>query len=250
MKWMILCCCLILSFFKSAYAETLVIGTDQINPPMATKTDNSSHFIGFEVDMMNEICARLKLTCIYRAVIANEIISALETKKIDLAISSIVIPNFHLDGLIFSLPYLPSNAQFMTLKTSPINNFMEIPGKTIGVSLGAFQNNLSSDMYLKHLFDANLKIIGFHNMAELLAALDDHKVDVIFANQVAVDYWYYNNSALYKFIGKPVHIGNGYGILTTAKYSHLIDAVNEVIHQIMIDGTYDLIYQRYFTSFQ
>lgn len=250
MKWIFLCSCLLMFTLNGqCNAEALVIGTDQINPPMATKTDSASHFIGFEVDMMNEICYRLHLTCTYKAVVANQIIQKLESEEIDLAISSIIIPSVRLQGLIFSLPYLPSNAQFMTLKSSSIKSFLEISDKTIGVSLGAFQANLTSDMYLKHMFNARLKIKGYHNMAELLSALEDHKVDIIFANQVATDYWYYNNSSLYRFVGGPIHTGNGYGILATVKYQHLIEDINTTIHQLMADGTYDMLYQRYFSDF-
>jgi arginine transport system substrate-binding protein len=230
-------------------ADSLVIGTDQTNPPMATKTDSASHFIGFEVDIMNEICFRLHLTCIYKAVVTNKIIQKLESKEIDLAISSIIIPNIPIEGLIFSLPYLPSNAQFMTLKSSSIKSFLEISHKTIGVSFGAFQEDLTSDMFLKHIFNSSLKIKGYQNIADLLSALNNRKVDIIFANQVAADYWYYNNTSLYKFIGEPIHTGNGYGILATVKYQDLIQDINTTIHQIMADGTYDRLNERYFLNF-
>ncbi|PJD92874.1 MAG: ABC transporter substrate-binding protein [Legionella sp.] len=233
-----------------AYAESVVIGVDQINPPLSTKTDNTPHFIGFELDIMNEICTRLKLTCTYQSVVANQIITTLESGKIDLAIDTIIIPNFRLYGLILSLPYLPSNAKFMTLKSSPINTLADIPNKRIGVRLGAFQVNLESDMYIKHLFKQPLTIKGYFNMSELLAALANNEIDVIFANQLGVNYWFNTNKDMYKFIGNVVEIGNGYGIMATPKYQRLMVGINECIQQIMADGTYDTIYQRYFTQFQ
>ena len=250
MKWIFLCSGMLMFLLNGpCHAESLVIGTDQINPPMARKTDSSSHFIGFEVDIMNEICSRLRLICSYKAVVANQIIPKLQSKEIDLAISTIIIPNIKLEGFIFSLPYLPSNGQFMTLQSSSIKNFVEISNKTIGVSLGAFEENLIKDMQLKHIFNSKLKIKGYRNMAELLSALNTHKVDTIFANKVSLDYWYRNNSSLYRFVGTPVQTGNGYGILATEKYQPLIDDINKTIHQIMADGTYDMLYERYFSDF-
>ncbi len=250
MKWIFLCSGMLMFLLNGpCHAESVVIGTDQINPPMARKTDSSSHFIGFEVDIMNEICSRLHLTCAYQAVVANQIIQKLQSTEIDLAINTIIIPNTKLEGLIFSLPYLPSNAQFMTLQSSSIKNFVDISNNTIGVSLGAFQENLAKDMYLKHIFNSKLKIKGYHNMAELLSALETHKVDTIFSNKVTLDYWYYNNSSLYRMVGEPVQTGNGYGILATEKYQPLIEDINKAIHQIMADGTYDRLYERYFSDF-
>lgn len=249
MKKMIFCGLLLILESCLCFAKTWVVGTDQSNPPMASKTDSSSHFIGFEIDIMNEICKRLSLICVYKAVTANQIISQLEANQIDLAIDSIIIPGDQIPGMTFSLPYLPSNAQFMTLQSSKIQNFMEIADKIIGVSFGAFQAGLKSDMYLKHIFNTKLKIKGYRNMADLLAALDDHKVDIIFTNQVSVNYWYYNNASLYKLIGNPIHTGNGYGILTTTKYEDLSKDMNAVIQQIMNDGTYTMLYKRYFSEF-
>lgn len=250
MKWISVYYLVMNICYATCYAENVVIGVDQMNPPMSTKTDSASHFMGFEIEIMNAVCSKLKLSCSYHEVIANEILNELDAGHIDLAMDSIAIPKFHMEGLIFSLPYLTSNAQFMTLSTSNMSSFSEIGDKTIGVRLGAFQRNLESDMFLKHIFKTKLQIMGYRTMAELLTALRDHDVDVIFANKVSVDYWHDNNKHLYKYIGNPLQIGNGYGILATSKHEHLMIAINDTIHKMMEDGSYDIIYQHYFAPFQ
>ncbi len=251
MKWMRICLGLIALYgCHVSYAESVVIGVDQNNPPLSMRTDSADHFIGFELDIMNEICTRLRLTCTYQAVIANHIITALESGKIDLALDTIIIPDFRLYGLILSLPYLPSNGKFMALKNSSIKTIADIQSKRIGVRLGAFQVNLGADMYIKKLFNQPLTIKSYLTMSELLAALNDNDIDVIFANQFGVNYWFNANKDMYKFIGESIEIGNGYGIMSTPKYQKLMLSINDCIQQIMADGTYDMIYQRYFTQFQ
>jgi arginine transport system substrate-binding protein len=233
-----------------SHAKAVVIGVDQINPPMSTRTDSADHFIGFEIDIMNEICTRVHLDCVYKAVRASEIISALEAGKIDFALNSIIIPKFRLYGLVMSLPYLPSYGQFMTLTNSPIKSVADIPKKTIGVRLGAFQVNTDSDMYIKHIFSEPPKIKSYYTVSELLAALEEREVDVIFTNKYATNYWYSANYGLYKFIGEQAYLGNGYGIMATTQYESVISSINTAIKAMMDDGTYDKIYQRYFSSFQ
>lgn len=251
MRWITLIGFLLsLSFHNLCHAKTYIIGVDQINPPMSTRTDSADHFIGFEIDIMNEICSRLRMACTYQAVKANEIITNLELGKIDFAIDSIIIPKFRLYGLILSLPYLPSYAQFMALKTSAIAKIEDIPDKTIGVRLGAFQVNVDSDMYIKHMFSKPPKITSYYTISELLEALEDHDVDVVFANKYAADYWYNTNQNLYKMIGEPAYLGNGYGIMSTTQYSPIMSSINSVILTMMSDGTYARIYQRYFSNFQ
>lgn len=232
------------------YAKVYVIGVDQINPPMSTRTDSADHFIGFEIEIMTEICRRLQIDCTYQAVRSNQIITTLELGKIDFAIDSIIIPKFRLYGLVLSLPYLPSYGQFMTLKNSSIEKIDDIPGKTIGVRLGAFQVNIDSDMYIKHIFKDVPKIQTYNTISELLAALESEEVDVIFVNRYATNYWYNTNPNLYKLIGDAAYLGNGYGIMSTNAYRTIVSSMNTTIVAMMDDGTYDKIYQRYFASFQ
>lgn len=241
---------LCISLHCFCYAKTFVIGVDQINPPMSIRTDSADHFIGFEIDMMNEICARTKIDCSYQAISANQIISNLERGKIDFAIDSIIIPKFRLYGLILSLPYLPSYGQFMALRGSSIETTEDIPNKTVGVRLGAFQMNIDSDMYIKHMFKQPPTIKTYYTISELLEALNDKEVDVIFVNRYASNYWSNTNKGLYKFIGNAAYLGNGYGIMSTIQYQGIMSSINATIVAMMDDGTYDKIYQRYFANFQ
>lgn len=232
------------------YAKTFVIGVDQINPPMSIRTDSADHFIGFEIDMMNEICARMRMDCAYQAVPASQIIATLELGTIDFAIDSIIIPKFRLYGLILSLPYLPSYGQFMTLQDSPINTTEDIPNKTIGVRLGAFQVNVDSDMYIKHMFKQTPTIKTYYTISELLEALNNKEVDVIFVNRYATNYWFNTNKGVYKYVGEAAYLGNGYGIMSTTQNQTIMSSINSTIVAMMDDGTYDKIYQRYFANFQ
>ena len=251
MKWAAIIGVIIsISFHSLCQAKIYTVGVDQINPPMSMRTDSADHFIGFEIDIMNEICARLHMQCNYQAVRANQIITNLELGKIDFAINSIIIPKFHLYGLILSLPYLPSYGQFVALKTSRIQKIEDIPGNTIGVRLGAFQVNVDSDMYIKHMFPRPPKIVTYYTISELLEALEDKDINVMFVNKYAADYWKNANQNLYKFIGEPNYLGNGYGIMSLTQYGPIISSMNGAIVAMMNDGTYAKIYQRYFTSFQ
>lgn len=248
-KWIF---CVLLGLLLSAlsYAKSLIIGVDQINPPMSIRTDGVQHFIGFEIDIMNEICKRAHLDCVYQSIRASRIIDALEQGQIDCAIDSIIIPKFRLHGLVMSLPYLPSYGQFMTLASSPIKSMDDIPKKSIGVRLGAFQVNVDSDMYIKHIFIEPPKIKPYYTISELLAALEEEEVDIIFTNKYATNYWYNTNQGLYKFIGEPAYLGSGYGIMATVQHESVIAKMNLAIQAMMEDGTYDKLYQRYFANFQ
>jgi len=129
MKKLRIICGLLVLLYGTVYAQSLIIGVAQSNPPFSRQTDNTPHFTGFEIELMHEICTRLQLTCTYKAVFGDRTIPALETSKIDMALNTIIIPKFRLFGLMLSVPYLPSNGRFLVLKDAAINDISDIEKK-------------------------------------------------------------------------------------------------------------------------
>ncbi|MCR9192581.1 MAG: transporter substrate-binding domain-containing protein [Gammaproteobacteria bacterium] len=241
---------LVVLLYGTAYAQSIVIGVAQSHPPFSKQTDSVPHFTGFEIELMHEICTRLKLTCSYKAVFGNKIIPALETGKIDLALNMIIIPKFRLFGLMLSLPYLPSNGRFLVLKDAAIDDVSDIVKKTIGIRLGAYQVNVESNIYIHHMFGDKVSVKGYETDADLLTGLAHHEVSAAFLNQYSAHYWHTASKGEYKYVGKTRKIGDGYGIMAKRNHKKLMLQINATIKKIMADGTYDTMYQRYLSRFQ
>ncbi|MDP3704486.1 MAG: transporter substrate-binding domain-containing protein [Legionellaceae bacterium] len=249
-QWITLGFFLIFGFFKtSGYAQSLIIGTVPANPPFSSQVDNKFHFMGFEIALMNQICNQLHVTCSYQPLNPNDVLSYLADGRIDMAIASIPIPNQEHVGLIFSSPYLPSNTQFMTLKTTKIYKLADIRNKVVGVRRQVLDAGKTYANFVKKMYSGFVTIKEYSTIPDLLAALNSGEIDVLFSNYWALEYWYYNHITLYQLIGDPIAIGNGYGLLTTEKHKDLIAQINEIISNMMNDGTYKKIYDQYFGHF-
>ncbi|MDP3560924.1 MAG: transporter substrate-binding domain-containing protein [Legionellaceae bacterium] len=252
MRWIAkFCLTFILCLATTTYAfQPIVVGIAPEDPPLSSRTDNKSHFMGFEVDIMNALCTQLKLSCVYKEIKVSEILPALESGKIDIAIAAILIPSDPIPGFIFSHPYLPSNAQFMTLKASDIKTVNDLSNKRIGVRLGTLNHGKYFENFIQNMFQNQLTVKEYLTMPDLLAALSNQNVDAIFSNEIPLQYWFKNNMNFYKMVGAPIPIGNGYGLMTTTKQSVLIQNMNQVMLAMMADGRYTLIYNTYFESFK
>lgn len=225
------------------HAKELIIGTTAQNPPFNSIADQQDHFYGFDIDIMGEICRRLKVECKFKPILFNNLFTAVAANKIDLAIAAIIITPYRQQEFLFSLPYLESNAQFLTRKESQLDIPQSIETKTIGTRLGTPFADLAQEIYKN-----KITIIQYPDIAELLNGLNNNKVDAILMDAEAAKNWVSNNSDLYKLIGTQVPIGNGYGIMTRPNETQLISQINQILLSMEADGSYLKIYSRYFTN--
>lgn len=227
-------------------AQALVIGTTANYPPLASLADKNNNFFGFEVDIMQAVCQRIKVSCQFKAVVVSTIPEQLLSRKIDLAIAAIVIPPAPVSGYIFSVPYLTSNTQFIAEKDSNIDTPDEIKNKRVGVRKGFLYGGSYLKNFILRLYNNQVKVFEYPTMNDLMAALNNNLIDVAFINAVAADYWFINGDNMYKLVGSRIPFGNGYGIMANAGQEQLIDAINQTLRNMLADGSYLTIYSRYF----
>ena len=212
---------LLIAFWLSlslAHAQNLTIGTSSDNPPFASLADKENNFYGFEIDIMLNICKIIGATCDFKPVTVSELSDQLISGKIDLAIASIIIPTTSTDGLIFSLPYLPSKAQFIVKIDSSINRLNQLKNKKVGVRRGTLFGGTFFEQIILDMFNSELKVLEYPNMGELMLAVEQQDVDAAFSNEAAVK----------------------------AGQEPLIEQINKAITLMMADGSYMAIYSRYF----
>ena len=221
--------------------QALTIGTTPQNPPFNSRVDKNQFFYGFDIDIMDEICKRAKLKCEYTSVVFNDIFNALRAGKIDLANAAIIITQEREEDFLFSLPYLESNAQFIALQSSKIDNPKDIQNKRVGTRNGTPFKKLATSLYKDQI-----NLVDFSSTADVLNALSSNQVDVVLMDYAAANYWVANSGNLYKLIGGPVPLGLGYGIMANKGQNALINHINKALLSMEADGTYLKIYERYF----
>ena len=235
--------CISLFILPVIQTQALTIGTMSNNPPLSSLADKHNHFFGFEIDLMLEICSRIKLPCTFKSVLMKKIQPDLMAKKIDLAIATYIISNKPLPGFIYSLPYLASNAEFIVNKNSSITTQANMQNKTVGVRHGTLFDDL-----LYQLYGDDVNIIKYMTIDELISALDNRDIDAALTDAVAADYWVTNSDGQYRIVGKKIPIGEGYGILANVGEEPLMLKINHALQSMMIDGSYVKIYSRYFAD--
>ena len=232
-------------FATTAFARDLRIATEGTFPPF-NFTDAGGKLTGFDVEIANALCDRMKVKC---EIIAQEwdgMIPALNAKKYDLIVASMAVTDKRKEQVAFSNKYQDSTSQFAAKKgTFPDTSPDALKGKRIGVQRGSVHDSYLTANY------PNAEIVRYDKTTDAEMDLLAGRVDVLFGNRV---------TALLGFLTKPeakdfelvgkIYSGNGLGegnaIAMRKDDTELLGQVNDALAAIMADGTYDKIESKYF----
>lgn len=99
--------------------KTVRIASEGAYPPW-NATDTSGKLTGFEVDLANDLCKRMKVTCEFVAQDWDGIIPALQQGKYDAIMSAMTITDERKKVIDFSIPYGTEPSVFAVMANSPL----------------------------------------------------------------------------------------------------------------------------------
>lgn len=225
----------------SIHAETLTIGIPSFSPPFVMTADNKNHYIGFSIDIMAQICKKLGVSCRFQSFLFDETFSQVIDHRVDLAIGSFTITPQREEKVLFSLPYLQSDAAIVTTDTNDIQTIDDLKGKTIGA-----ERDSVFVSYIQQQYGDKITVIPYDTIPELMFALSEGNIDATIFDKETAYFWLGNNYDMFKLVGTPFPLGQGIGIMANQDNQALINRVNQILIQMETEGTYLKIYNTYF----
>lgn len=230
----------------SASAETLRIATEGAYPPF-NFVDASGDLQGFDVEIAQALCDVMEVECEITAQAWDGIIPGLNARRYDAIVASMSITPARLEAVNFTQPYYQAGAVLV----APVDsNIMPEPeamaGKTIGVQRASTYANLIEQKFP----DASVRLydtVENHNL-DLIAG----RIDGVIAQRIFMSNWLGSDEGEgYEMKGEamldPDILGLGAGIAVRKDDTDLLERLDAALTQIMDDGTYDEINDRYFT---
>ncbi|MBC8037481.1 MAG: transporter substrate-binding domain-containing protein [Rhizobiales bacterium] len=151
-------------------------------PPFASK-DASGTWVGWEMDVMNAICAEMKEKCELVEVAWDGIIPALTSKQIDVIFASMLITDVRKETIDFSNMYYQTPPAIIGAKNGDMDVTPEhFKGKTIGVQVSTAHEK-SVQKYYGDV--AEIKTYGTQDEANSDIAAG--RLDYVQANSSALD---------------------------------------------------------------
>ncbi|MCT4716576.1 lysine/arginine/ornithine ABC transporter substrate-binding protein ArgT [Enterobacteriaceae bacterium H18W14] len=251
MKKQVLALSLLLGLTSSVYAaipQNVRIGTDATYAPFSSK-DAKGDFVGFDIDLGNELCKRINTKCTWVGSDFDALIPSLKAKKIDAIISSLSITEKRQQEIAFSDKLYAADSRLIASKGSPIQPTLEsLKGKHVGVLQGSTQEAFANAEWRPKGID----VVAYANQDLIYSDLSAGRLDAAFQDETAASEGFLKQPAgkEFAFAGPSVknkqYFGDGTGIGLRKDDAELKAAFDKALAEMRKDGTYDKFAKKYF----
>lgn len=233
---------LVAAIATPAFAKTLTVGANVGNVPWEFQNEQSE-IVGFEVELVQEVATRLGYDEVkIENIPFNGLFSAVQSGRIDAAISSITITPKRLESVSFAQPYYDSDQSLSVLESSGITGLSGLSGKVVGVDTGS-----TGDMWATaHQAEYGIsEIRRFEGLSPAMLDLAAGRIDGYVSDIPAVEY-YIKDKPQYAVVER-IRTGEQYSIMF-AKDSPLAAEASKAIGELKSDGFLAKLHEKWFGS--
>jgi len=227
-------------------AFKITIATEGAYPPF-NYLDRKGLPAGFEMDLAQEACERMKAECEFVVVKWDDLIPGLLDKKFDIIMSSMEVTSERRRRLGMSRRYYLSPGAFIADKGAPFDG---PPSLLRNKRIGVQKDSMHFD-WIEKSFRRSAQIKRYNTVADALKALAADEVDAVFGDKVQLWLWSQKpEGKCCALIGQDIKDTQTLGIGVSAGLRRedvkLREALNTAFAQMMSDGTYKKLNDKYF----
>lgn len=217
-------------------------------PPFAAP-DAAGNWVGWEVEIIDAVCAAASLECEITPTAWDGIIPALVSGRIDTIMASMSITEERQQTIDFSDPYYNTPAVIVGQRGMQMDATPEgLAGMVIGVQASTIHQT-----YAQAYFDERSELRIYQTQDEANQDLASGRIDATQADSLAMDDFLGTDMAACCELKGSVAmdesiLGAGIGAGVRKGDDTLREAINGGIAAILADGTYDAITARYFAT--
>ena len=231
-----------LTFGTSAIAaDKLKIGTEGAYPPF-NLIDASGQVGGFDVEIAKALCAKMAAECEVVTSDWDGIIPALNAKKFDFLAASMSVTEERKAAVDFTDAYYTNKLQFIAPKASDLKaDKASLKGKVIGA-----QRATIAGTWLEDNLDGVVDIKLYDTQENAYLDLASGRLDGVLADKFVNWEWLKSDAGKdFEFKGEPV-FDNDKIAIAVRKGDPLREKLNTALKEIVADGTYKQINDKYF----
>jgi len=227
-------------------AFKITIATEGAYPPF-NYLDRKGLPAGFEMELAQDACQRMKAECEFVAAKWDELIPGLLDKKFDIVMSSLEVNSERRRRLGLSRRYYLSPGAFIAAKGQPFDG---PPSLLRNRKIGVQKDSTHAD-WLDKSFRRSAQIKRYPTVAEALQGLVGDEVDAVFGDKVELRLWSRKpEGKCCEVMGQDIKDTQTLGIGVSAGIRRedikLRDAFNKALGEMMSDGTYKKLNEKYF----
>ncbi len=218
--------------------DKLTVGANIGNVPWQFQ-DDSGTIVGFEVDLVNEVAKRLGAEVDIQNIPFNGLFSAVQSGRIDIAISSITITDERLESVAFAQPYYDSDQSLTTTEGGP-GSLDQMKDKVVGVDTGSTGDMWATEQTATYGFS---DIRRYEGLAPAMLDLAAGRIDGYISDIPALLYYVKDKPNLQ--VVQRIETGEKYSMMF-AKDAELRDKANDVLTELKGEGMIAALHEKWF----
>lgn len=216
----------------------ILIGTEGTYAPF-TYHDESGKLTGFDVEVAQEVAKRLGVKAEFKETQWDAMFAGLDAKRFDMIANEVGIRPDRQEKYDFSSPYISSSAVLIAAKDNDkVKAFEDIKGLKSAQSL----TSNYGDMAKKY----GATLVGVEGFQQAVELLGQKRVDVTINDNIAyLDYTKHKPDAPIKIVATAKDASQS-AFMFRKNSNTLVDAVNKALKDMIADGTYTKISEKWF----
>ncbi len=216
----------------------LLVGTEGTYAPF-TFHDESGKLTGFDVEIAEEIASRLGVKTKFMETQWDAMFPGLDSERFDMIANQVGIKPERQEKYDFSDPYISSSAVLVTpADNNDVKSFEDIKGLKAAQSLTSNYGEMAKSY--------GAELVGIDGFIQAIELLNSNRVDVTINDKLTVlDFQKQKPEANIKVVAEADDAAQS-GLMFRKGSETLVEAVNEALNEMIEDGTYHEISEKWF----
>ena len=224
-----------------AFAAELTVGANIGNVPWEFQDENGE-YVGFEIDLVKEIGARLDLDVEIINIPFSGLFSAVQSGRIDIGLSSITVTERRLESVAFVQPYYDSAQSLTVDSASDINSLEDMRDRVVAVDTGSTGDMWTTENAPRYGIG---EIRRFEGLVPAMLDVQSGRVDGYISDIPGLEY-FIRDKPYFKVVQR-IETGERYSMIL-APGDPLADRVNDVISELKRSGFVAQLHREWFGS--
>lgn len=216
----------------------LLVGTEGTYAPF-TFHDESGKLTGFDVEIAEEIASRLGVKAKFMETQWDAMFPGLDSERFDMIANQVGIKPERQEKYDFSEPYISSSAVLVTqADNNDVKSFKDIKGLKSAQSLTSNYGEMAKSY--------GAELVGVEGFIQAIELLNSNRVDVTINDKLTVlDFQKQKPEANIKVVAEADDAAQS-GLMFRKGSETLVEAVNDALNEMIEDGTYNEISEKWF----
>ena len=221
--------------------DSYTVATDTSFVPFEFQEEEGGEYVGFDIDIINEIADRVGFEIELETTNFDGIIPGMQTGTFDIAIAGMTITEERRAAVDFTSPYYKSGLRIgVPADDDTITSIDDLEGKTIATRLGSTSAN-----YIEENIEGATPNT-YEHLDQAYLAVEGDGADAVLYDAPNVEYYILTaGEGKLKTVGELIE-AQDYGIAVGKGNEELVTAMNESLAEMIDDGTYTEIFKEWF----